>query len=74
MKLKSTLTSPQYSTGPEWFRIPRVVELFGISRSTIFLKIADGGFESVLIKQPGAKRGVRLISAASVRRFIESFK
>ena len=58
---------------PEYIRISKIPLVFGLSRSLVFLLIARGVLESVLIKQPNASRGIRLVSTASLRRYIASF-
>jgi len=62
------------TSGPEFLRIPQVTARFGLSRSHIFQRIADRTFESVHVKAPGAKKGVRLIRTDSVRGYLNSFK
>ena len=57
----------------EYIRPAKVPLVFGLSRSHTFVKIADGTLESVLIKQPGARRGTRLISVSSLKKYIASF-
>jgi hypothetical protein len=34
----------------------------------------DGTLESILVKHPNAKRGIRLIKTDSIRRYLASFK
>ena len=61
-------------SGPVWLRINAVTENYGLSRSHVFTKIGDGGFESILVKHPGAKRGIRLVKVDSIRRYLASFE
>lgn len=62
------------SSGPEYLRINRVTENYGLSRSHVFTKIGDGTLVSILVKHPGAKRGIRLVKTDSVRRYLSSFE
>jgi hypothetical protein len=38
------------------------------------MKIADGTLESRHVKQPGKRRGIRIISVDSIRRYLNTFK
>jgi hypothetical protein len=44
-----------------------------LSRSHIWLRIQDNTLESIHIKAPNATRGVRLVSVASLRKYLNSF-
>jgi hypothetical protein len=61
-------------SGPEYLRINAVTENYGLSRSHVFTKIFDGTFESILVKHPGAKRGIRLVKTDSIRRYLATFE
>ena len=56
---------------PEWLRIPDAVRLYGIGRSSLYELIAAGSIKSVCLRQRGSTRGIRLISADSLARYIE---
>lgn len=56
----------------EFLRIPAAVKFSGLGRTTLFAAIADGRLKSKCIRQPGAIRGIRLISKQAIRDFIES--
>lgn len=64
---------------PEWLRIPQAVQLYGLSRSTIYNLIAAGKIKSSVPrtghakKQTGTNHGARLISASSLDAFISRF-
>jgi hypothetical protein len=54
-------------------RISHIPSFCGLSRSHIWLKIHDHTLESIHVKAPGATRGVRLVSIASLRKYLTSF-
>ena len=56
---------------PEWLRIPDAVRLYGIGRSSLYELIAEGKIKSVCLRQRGSTRGIRLLSADSLSRYIE---
>jgi hypothetical protein len=58
---------------PEWLRIPDAIRVSGIGRSTLYQLISSGSIKSVLIRKRGCQRGIRLISADSLRAYIQSF-
>jgi hypothetical protein len=62
------------SSGPLYIRPNQIPEKYGLSRSHAFIKIGDGSFESILVKHPGAKRGLRLVKVESIRRYLASFE
>jgi hypothetical protein len=75
----NTIQRPEQSIGacppmkPEWLRIPDATRISGIGRSTLYQLIADGAIKSVALRKRGCQRGIRLISADSLRAYIESF-
>ena len=58
----------------EWLRIPDAVKVSGIGRSTLYDRIGTGDIKSVCLRKRGKQRGIRLISADSLRAYIESFE
>jgi len=58
---------------PEWLRIPDAIRVSGIGRSTLYSLLSSGCIKSALIRKRGCQRGIRLISADSLREYIESF-
>lgn len=61
---------------PAFVRLPRAGQrepFSGLTRSALFTLIKSGRVKSHSLKQPGCKRGVRLIDAISLRAVIESF-
>jgi hypothetical protein len=74
-----TIKSPEQSIGacspmkPEWLRLPDAIRVSGIGRSTLYQLLNDGSVRSVVLRKRGRQRGIRLISADSLRTYIESF-
>jgi len=58
---------------PEWLRVNDAVMAFGLSRPHLFRAIVQDRVKSVHIKNPGAKRGIRLIEVESLRDYIKTF-
>jgi hypothetical protein len=58
----------------EWLRINDVTRCFGLSRPALFKLITLGRIRSVHLRREGAEKGIRLVSAQSVRDYITSFE
>jgi hypothetical protein len=58
---------------PEYLRIPAAVRISGLSRSHLWMAMAEGQLKYVHVKQTGASKGVRLISYSSLLTYLESF-
>ena len=58
----------------EWLRVPEATRRFGMSRSLLYEIIGEGAVESVALTRPGNRRGIRLISAQSLRDYVEGFR
>ena len=71
---RSNSVAESIPSGPEFSRIQQITANYGLSRSHIFNKLHDGTFESILVKHPGAKRGIRLVKVDSIRRYLSSFE
>jgi hypothetical protein len=77
--MQSTITPIEQSIGacspmkPEWLRIPDAIRVCGLGRSTLYGLLSSGSVKSVLIRKRGCQRGIRLISADSLRSYVESF-
>ena len=56
---------------PEWLRIPDAIKLYGIGRSSLYELMAEGKIKTALLRQRGSVRGIRLLSADSLSRYIE---
>lgn len=56
---------------PEFLRPKDAVKMFGVGKSTLADWIAKGLVKSHLIRRRGNVSGMRLISTASLREFIE---
>ena len=75
-KLSPTQAAVIDNTGPlnpEWMRISRIPPIYGLSRSHVWLRIQDGTLESIHVVSPGASRGTRLVSVASLQKYLNSF-
>jgi hypothetical protein len=57
---------------PEFCRVPDLRFLFGLHRSYVYLLIQRGAIQSVNLRQPGAKTGLRLVHVQSVRDFLNA--
>lgn len=67
--------APATSISPFSIRLPRPGQrdpYTGLTRSALFALLKDGKVKSVSLKQPGCKRGVRLIDARSLVEFLSS--
>jgi predicted site-specific integrase-resolvase len=60
------------NTRPHWFRAEAAARHLGISKALIYKWMADGLFPSVTIKDPGSKKGVRLIDREKLDEFLKS--
>ena len=54
----------------EFVRVPDVQKRAGIKRGLCYRRIADGTFKSVLLRERGAQKGVRLVFWPSVLRYL----
>jgi hypothetical protein len=62
---------PEHLQGPEWGRLPKPKgRLEGLSRTTCHELSEAGLIKSVMIRQPGAQRGIKLIYLPSLRQFL----
>ena len=72
----ATLTAASIESGasdsiiPEFIRVPDVEKIFGIKRGHCYALIGAGAVKSVCLRKPGAKTGVRLIHAQSIRQHL----
>src|SRR5262249_59746477 len=55
---------------PEWLRLPDAIRVSGIGRSTLYQLLNSGAIKSVALRKRGCQRGIRLISADSLRAYI----
>jgi hypothetical protein len=66
--------APQTPIQPAYVRLPRPGQrdsLTGLTRTAIFGLLKAGKVRSVSLRQPGTKRGIRLIDAGSLVSAIE---
>ena len=57
---------------PEFLRVKGVERMFGIKRGKLYQLIRNGIVSSKSLRTRGTIRGIRLISADSVRDYIDS--
>jgi helix-turn-helix protein len=57
---------------PKWLRMPAACRYSGLSRSILYRLINDGRIKSVCVRDRNKLRGVRLIAAESIDRYLES--
>jgi hypothetical protein len=57
---------------PEWFRVKDAVRYSGIGRSLLYEQFPTGAIQTKVLRKPGNLRGIRLVSVASLDRFIAS--
>jgi len=55
---------------PEFVRVPDVQRRSGIRRGICYRKINDGTFKSVVLREPGKQKGVRLVFWPSVKSYL----
>ena len=68
-----THTSAAITSNPSaWLRVPDVVAIYRIGRTTVFSLIRSGIIRSVSLKKKGNIRGIRLISRASFDEYLEA--
>lgn len=60
------------SAAIEWLSPRQATKLFGIGRSSLYILIASGAVKSRSVRLQGNIRGKRLISAESLRLFLEN--
>ena len=65
-------TTASVQPGVEWLRPADVRRTHGLSRSYLYVLIAEGKVRSVVLRRNGRATGARLVSAASLNAFIES--
>lgn len=57
---------------PEFLRVPQIYALTGIKRGTLYSLISKGIIQSVSLKQPGCRQGVRLVSWKSLKNYLHT--
>ena len=60
---------------PEWLRLPKPGTLCpscGLSRSVLYMLAKAGHFETKVLRQEGASRGIRLINYDSLMAYIRA--
>lgn len=72
--MKSPLIETTTSARPEWIRMPRPGQNCphsGLSRAYLYKLAADGRIKTLALRESGKKRGVRLVSYASLIGYLE---
>lgn len=74
LKMKNATTTPVqggvFNNDPEFVRVPQIYSHAGLKRGLVYRKINDGTFQSVLIREPGRKHGIRLVYWPSVKAYL----
>lgn len=68
----ANFTTAPVQPGVEWVRPGDVRLRYGLGRSLIYQLIAEGKIRSICLRREGRLNGMRLISASSLRDYIES--
>jgi hypothetical protein len=70
---KSKVASPA-QLDDDWIRLPvkQKDRLQGLSRTTLFELVEAGHIKSAVLRKPGSKRSIRLISKSSLLAYLES--
>ena len=55
---------------PEFCRLGDLRKLFGLNRSYAYVLMNEGKIQTVSLRRPGHKFGVRLVHVASVRAYL----
>ena len=55
---------------PEFCRLGDLRKLFGLNRSYAYVLMSEGKIQTVSLRRPGHKFGVRLVHVASVRAYL----
>lgn len=62
---------------PLYVRLPRIgfrCEISGLSRTALYALCKSGAVKSAVVKQPGTKRGIRLVNYKSLVSYLESLE
>lgn len=73
VKLKTKSTQTQIGLEPLWLRVSQASYRYGLSRTRLFALIGEGVLESRYLVNKNKAKGVRLVSDASLKRYVESF-
>lgn len=65
-------TTATVQPSAEWLRPADVRHAYGIGRSLLYELIREGMVRSICLRREGRRGGMRLVSAASLRDYIES--
>jgi hypothetical protein len=67
-----TTTQPQPEERKRYGRTWDVDRIYGIKRSTLYALLSEGVIRSAVVKQKGAKSGLRLFDLESVENFLRA--
>ena len=70
--MNTTQVENQTETKPEWLRIPKAIDLFGVGRSKLYELIKEGKIKSASLRKRGQVSGTRLISYDSLNDYINT--
>jgi hypothetical protein len=62
------------SLDPEFLTIPAACKFSGLGRTELYLQLRANKIRSISLRKPGRARGRRLVSVASMRKFLASFQ
>jgi hypothetical protein len=57
----------------KWLKMKDAANYCGLSKSSLYQAMADGRLKSVLVRQTGRIKGIRLISLEALETYIKSF-
>ena len=66
-------TSSYHDILPGFLRVDAVLDRTGLTKTKLYQWLREGRIRSVCLKDPGCKRGIRLVDAQSLSDFINSF-
>jgi hypothetical protein len=69
-KFTTAPVEARQSIDAEWWRLPAVERFTGLKRGHVYELIKSGAIRSVVLRRPGAKTGVRLVHAESLRGYL----
>lgn len=58
------------NAGSEFIRLDQLEKIFGLKRGIAYRLISEGRIKSVNLRKKGAKTGLRLVYATSVREYL----
>jgi hypothetical protein len=71
--LQTGAALPTTTSDSEWVRLPKpgaLCPLTGLSRTSLYSLCQQGEIKSIVLRSPGAKRGIRLIKRESLLAYV----